>query len=278
MPISAPIRLIAAAALIVPIASACSPYEPVATQPGTTPSVWTGSPSPSAGAGAEHGGQESAPAGETLTADLKSPDGTTVATAEIAFTGDYATVTVKTVAAGLLAPGFHGLHIHSVGKCEPNSVAPTGGAPADFNSAGAHFQVAGHSGHPASGDLASLQVREDGSAMLVTTTDAFTAEDLLAGAKTAHHHPREGRQLRQHPARALPAGQRHPGSGRDHHEHRRRRQAGRLRCHIRPVGHRPGCGRTTSPSIDRSGRPSASSGSSRSSTPRRATSPTRPPG
>jgi superoxide dismutase, Cu-Zn family len=28
-------------------------------------------------------------------------------------------------------------------------------------------------------------VREDGSAMLVTTTDAFTAEDLQAGAKTA---------------------------------------------------------------------------------------------
>ena len=87
--------------------------------------------------------------------------------------------------AGELAPGFHGLHIHSVGKCEANSVAPTGGAPGDFNSAGGHFQVAGHSGHPASGDLSSLQVREDGSALLVTTTDAFTAQDLTGGAKTA---------------------------------------------------------------------------------------------
>ncbi|MCB0950966.1 MAG: superoxide dismutase family protein, partial [Mycobacterium sp.] len=29
------------------------------------------------------------------------------------------------------------------------------------------------------------QVREDGSAMLVTTTDAFTAEELLDGAGTA---------------------------------------------------------------------------------------------
>ena len=48
MPISAPLRLLAAAALIVPIASACAPNEPVATQPGTTPSVWTGSPPPSA--------------------------------------------------------------------------------------------------------------------------------------------------------------------------------------------------------------------------------------
>jgi superoxide dismutase, Cu-Zn family len=112
-------------------------------------------------------------------------DGTTVATADIAFADGYATVTVRTTVAGELTPGFHGMHIHSVGKCEANSVAPTGGAPGDFNSAGGHFQVAGHSGHPASGDLSSLQVREDGSAMLVTTTDAFTAEDLTNGAKTA---------------------------------------------------------------------------------------------
>jgi Cu-Zn family superoxide dismutase len=72
-----------------------------------------------------------------------------------------------------------------VGKCEANSVAPTGGAPGDFNSAGGHFQVAGHTAHPASGDLSSLQVRADGSGKLVTTTDAFTAADLQGGAKTA---------------------------------------------------------------------------------------------
>ena len=77
------------------------------------------------------------------------------------------------------------MHIHSVGKCEANSVAPAGGAPGDFLSAGGHFQAPGHSGHPASGDLSSLQVRQDGSARLVTTTDAFTEDDLLAGAKTA---------------------------------------------------------------------------------------------
>ncbi len=48
---------------------------------------------------------------------------------------------MQTTAAGELAPGFHGLHIHSVGKCEANSVAPTGGAPGDFASAGGHLQV-----------------------------------------------------------------------------------------------------------------------------------------
>ncbi len=172
-----------AACFAVPalVLSACSNNEVPATTPGTTPSVWTGSPPPAA----PPGGQEGQASGETLTADLKLPNGTTVATAEIAFTGDYATVTVQTTEGGQLAPGFHGLHIHSVGKCEANSVAPTGGAPGDFNSAGGHLQVPGHTGHPASGDLTSLQVREDGSAMLVTTTDAFTAEDLTSGANTA---------------------------------------------------------------------------------------------
>ena len=181
-----PVTVAAMFAVPVVAVSACTPNEQVATQPGTTPSVWTGSPSPSAPPGEGEGGHGAAAAsGEKLTAQLKLADGTTVATADFQFANGYATVTVQTTAPGELAPGFHGLHVHSVGKCEANSVAPTGGAPADFNSAGGHFQVPGHSGHPASGDLTSLQVREDGSAMLVTTTDAFTAEELQAGAKAA---------------------------------------------------------------------------------------------
>ena len=186
------LRTVAAAAFFaVPVValSACSPNEPIATTPGTTPSVWTGSPSPTAAPGEGGGGhgqaQPQAATGEKLTAQLKLADGTTVATADIEFAGGFATVTVETTAPGKLAPGFHGLHIHSVGKCEPNSMAPTGGAPGDFLSAGAHFQKAGHTSHPASGDLSSLQVRQDGSAKLVTTTDAFAAADLLAGPKTA---------------------------------------------------------------------------------------------
>ena len=55
---------------------------------------------------------------------LKLADGTTVATADFEFANGYATVTVQTTAPGELAPGFHGLHVHSVGKCEANSVAP----------------------------------------------------------------------------------------------------------------------------------------------------------
>lgn len=176
-----------AVALVAPVVglTACAPNEPVATTPGTNPPVWTGSPAPSAEEGSEsHGGGE-AGSGSTLEVPINAPDGTEVATATFEFSAGYATVTVETTGTGQLTPGFHGMHIHQVGKCEANSVAPTGGAPGDFNSAGGHFQVPGHSGHPASGDLSSLQVREDGSARLVTTTDAFTEDDLLAGEKTA---------------------------------------------------------------------------------------------
>ena len=105
-------------------------------------------------------------------AELKTPDGRSAATATFDFTGGYVTVTVKTVAPGILTPGIHGLHVHEIGKCEPNSVAPTGGPPGNFLSAGGHYQAPGHTGKPESGDLASLEVRQDGSAYLVTTTDA----------------------------------------------------------------------------------------------------------
>lgn len=186
------LRSVAAATLFAVPAlalSACAPPGEVPSDaPATTPPVWTGSPSPSAGPdehGSGHGGGSGEGGGQTLTAELNLADGTTVANAEIAFSDGYATITVETTASGGLAPGFHGMHIHSVGKCEANSVAPTGGAPANFNSAGGHFQVSGRSGHPASGDLSSLQVREDGSAKLTTTTDAFTAEDLMNGAGTS---------------------------------------------------------------------------------------------
>lgn len=171
-----------AALFTAPIAllCACSPNQPPSDTPGTNPPVWTGSSAPST---SQEPGGPVAP--ERLTTHLKAPDGTEVAIATFEFESGYAKVTVETTGEGQLSPGFHGMHIHAVGKCEPNSVAPTGGAPGDFKSAGAHFHTPGHSGESASGDLTSLQVRQDGAALLVTTTDAFTKDDLLAGEGTA---------------------------------------------------------------------------------------------
>jgi len=98
---------------------------------------------------------------------LKTSDGRPVANAAIDFSDGYATVTVETTGGGILAPGSHGMHIHSVGKCE-----------GDFASAGSHLQVAGHTGHPASGDLTPLNIRGDGTGKVVATTDAFTEAAL----------------------------------------------------------------------------------------------------
>jgi superoxide dismutase, Cu-Zn family len=126
-----------------------------------------------------------APSAQTLSAALHTADGRSVATATFEFANGYATVTVKTIANGILTPGLHGMHIHEIGKCEPNSPDPMGGALGDFMSAGMHYQAPGHTGEPPSGDLSTLDVRKDGAAYLVTTTDAFTRDDLLAGNKTA---------------------------------------------------------------------------------------------
>lgn len=174
-------RLTAVATLMsLPVVAftACSSPQKPSSQPGTIPAVLSGSPTSSPSV-------SSAPRAGSLAADLKAPDGKPVATATFDFTEGYVTVTVKTVAPGILAPGFHAMHVHEIGKCEPNSVAPTGGPPGNFLSAGGHYQAPGHTGNPESGDLTSLEVRSDGSAYLVTTTDAFTRDDLLAGNKTA---------------------------------------------------------------------------------------------
>jgi Cu-Zn family superoxide dismutase len=165
-------HVVVAALSAVAVCSACSSHQQSSTS--FTP--------PSSASSSSTGVVAS---GQALRAELHTGDGRSVATATFEFTNGYATVTVKTTANGILTPGFHALHIHSIGKCEPNSADPMGGPPGDFMSAGMHYQAPGHTGEPPSGDLTSLEVRKDGAAYLVTTTDAFTRDDLLAGSKTA---------------------------------------------------------------------------------------------
>lgn len=118
----------------------------------------------------------SAPPGtERMTTQLKTADGSQVATATFDFANGYATVTVEAGPNQVLSPGFHSLMVHAVGRCE----AP------DFSSAGSVYQAADHTGFPASGDLTALQVRSDGSAKLVTTTNLLTSADLRSNSGTA---------------------------------------------------------------------------------------------
>ncbi|HEY5855300.1 MAG TPA: superoxide dismutase family protein [Aldersonia sp.] len=165
--------------LAVPVAAvaalgltACSNSEAASTVPGTTPPVWTGQNVPG-GPASVAGGEDAA--GEGVTAELQNPAGAAIGTA--VFTEVEGHVQVALEVHGL-EPGFHGLHIHQNAVCEPDSVAPAGGAPGNFLSAGGHWQAPGHEGHPASGDLTSLEVREDGSGELLTTTSMFDLDEL----------------------------------------------------------------------------------------------------
>lgn len=72
------------------------------------------------------------------------------------------------VEASGLTPGFHGFHVHAVGRCE-----------APFTSAGGHYNPgsAGHREH--AGDLPILLVNRDGTAKASFTTDRLTVAQLF---------------------------------------------------------------------------------------------------
>lgn len=171
-----PVLAVAAFGLV-----ACTSSQESSDVEGADPPVFTSSPAP---AGAEGGGDDAEGSdGSGNEVQLKDPTGNAIGSAKIAEEGGHVRITVK---AHGLEPGFHGLHFHQIGKCEPNSTAPTGGEPGDFKSAGGHLQVGDSNSHPASGDLTSLQVRTDGNAELVTTTDSVTVQDLQGKALMVH--------------------------------------------------------------------------------------------
>ena len=117
-------------------------------------------------------------------ADLVTPEGEPRGTVEFAEVEGGTLVTVEAVD---LSPGFHGLHIHTTGLCEPDSGSPDGEKTGDFLSAGGHLtgdaDAEGHgnpdggAGH--AGDLPSLLVGEDGTASMTFTTDRLTKDLLL---------------------------------------------------------------------------------------------------
>lgn len=87
-------------------------------------------------------------------------------------------VVVKISASGL-TPGFHGFHVHAVGKC----ANPDGSA--NFALAGGHYAGTHPSHGEHAGDLPSLLINGDGTGRLRFTTDAFTLAELLDGDGSA---------------------------------------------------------------------------------------------
>lgn len=122
-------------------------------------------------AGALQGGllaQGSAPTGKRLArAALVDAAGETVGSVRFERRGKSRALRV-TVSARKLSPGFHGFHVHTVGRCE----AP------GFMSAGAHLNPAsaGHADH--AGDMPPLLATRGGKAEARFTTDRFSIAQL----------------------------------------------------------------------------------------------------
>jgi Cu-Zn family superoxide dismutase len=113
---------------------------------------------------------------ETST-ELADAEGSSVGTAT--FTDTDSGTQVRVVVSGL-TPGFHGMHLHQVGVCEPASADP--GDPSrtgDFLSAGPHLGSADAPHGQHLGDLPPLRVNERGDGTTISLVNVAKVEDLL---------------------------------------------------------------------------------------------------
>jgi len=110
--------------------------------------------------------------GRVVRAAVHGPGGEHLGTVRLAQAGGKVWVVARLQG---LTPGFHGFHVHQVGRCEPPG----------FQSAGGHYNpdAEGHGDH--AGDLPSLLVTGDGRAELAFATDAFTVAELVEGDGSA---------------------------------------------------------------------------------------------
>ncbi|WP_132992359.1 superoxide dismutase family protein [Gordonia zhaorongruii] len=178
------LAMVAAAGATGAVLAGCTPNEEPSSAPGTTPPVITGdqvNPDAEAHPGASSaGGEQTGASGsesganQTATVTLRDKSGGDVGMATFTSTGSAVTVELRVTG---IEPGLHGVHVHSVGKCD---------AADNFSSAGGHLQVNGHTGKPESGDLTSVSVLKDGTGTVTSTTDAFTIDQAKDKALVVH--------------------------------------------------------------------------------------------
>lgn len=106
------------------------------------------------------------PGASSVEATMRVPDGRVVGTVRLAETR-FGTLDVQARLTGLPA-GFHGFHVHAVGRCE---------GPA-FASAMGHFKAEGEDHGAHKGDFSSLLVKQNGAALVRLTTDRLKLADL----------------------------------------------------------------------------------------------------
>ncbi|MFN3600033.1 MAG: superoxide dismutase family protein [Dietzia sp.] len=171
-----------------------------AAEGGTTPQEDTATTAAAGTEGEEQDGQAFA------TAELTDPEGGPLGTVEFVEADGGTLVTVEATG---LPPGFHGLHIHTTGLCEPDSVNPN-----DPEERGAFLSAGGHlagpdggAGHPEhAGDLPPLYVAGDGTARITTLTDRLDRELLLDDDGSAVMIHEDSDNLANIPERYAPEG------------------------------------------------------------------------
>jgi Cu-Zn family superoxide dismutase len=112
-------------------------------------------------------------------ANIVSAQGTQIGTAKITSSGKGVKIAVKV---SHLTPGEHGIHIHTVGKCDGPAFTTAGG---HFNPTSAHHGVHNTADpHPHLGDLMNLTVDKKGDGKATLFADGVTLED---GANSLFH-------------------------------------------------------------------------------------------
>jgi Cu-Zn family superoxide dismutase len=112
-------------------------------------------------------------------ARLKNVDGKTIAVVHfVEGPGDAVRISAQATDVEP-ASQFHGFHVHTVGKCDPESVDPATGEVVPFFSAGGHFNPTSdvHGDH--AGDFPVLLVGDNGRAWTRFSTDRFEIADLF---------------------------------------------------------------------------------------------------
>ena len=105
-------------------------------------------------------------------AELKNAQGAKIGTAKFTPTANGVKVSVKV---SQLTPGEHGIHIHTVGKCEAPGFTTAGG---HFNPTSAHHGAKNsQEPHPHVGDLENLTVKQNGKASATFTINGATLGD-----------------------------------------------------------------------------------------------------
>lgn len=118
-----------------------------------------------------------APARRSVSAPMHSSSGKRIGTATLRESGGRVLITVD---ARWVTTGFHGLHVHAIGKCEKNSTDPADSSKKGaFLSAGGHWNPTNVSHPDHHGDLGNVYADKRNRVNQTLVTDRFRVRDLF---------------------------------------------------------------------------------------------------